>query len=70
MRPWQCCGYCKVILRISSDQDGDQGKSGSLSEVGAHCREGALLVRVEAKAGKEKQVAEFLQNALAPAIST
>jgi quinol monooxygenase YgiN len=24
----------------------------------------ALLVRVEAKAGKEKQVAEFLQNAL------
>jgi hypothetical protein len=30
MRPWQRCGYCKVILRISSDQDGDQEKSGSL----------------------------------------
>jgi hypothetical protein len=70
MRPRQCCGYCKVILRISSDLDGDQEKSGSLGEEGAHCREGALLVRVEAKAGKEKQVAEFVQNALAPAIST
>jgi hypothetical protein len=70
MRPWQRCGYCKVILRISSDQDGDQEKSGSLGEAGAHCREGALLVRVEAKVGKKKQVAEFCKNALAPAMST
>jgi hypothetical protein len=60
------------MLRISSDQDGDQEKGGNFGREagGAHCREVALLVRVEAKAGKREQVAEFLQNALAPAIST
>jgi len=65
-----------VLRLLQSDSenfvglDADQEKSGSLGEAGAHCREGALLDRVETKAGKEKQVAEFLQNALAPAKST
>jgi hypothetical protein len=39
-------------------------KVGIFERSGAHCREGALLVRVEAKARKEKQVAEFPQNTL------
>jgi hypothetical protein len=59
-----------VLRLLQSDSENSVGPSrrsrkvGIFGRSGAHCRKGALPVRVEAKAGKEKQVAEFPQNTL------